>query len=211
MMKTKTQIVLLFLLIMSFGILAALVISGAVKNINDSIYSMVASCISPATTIFMKILSNIGEWFIYIPFALLVLIIPRSRIKVGVPVALTLTVAAISNFLFKLLFHIDRPTEHRLIPETGYGFPSGHAMIGTAFIGICAYLFCKYAYKKPLKVAVIITSFLFLILMGFSRIYLGVHNPTDVIAGYICGAIIIVTAALILGSKIAQSKFSNFL
>jgi len=130
--KLRLQIGLLAVMILAFTVLSVFVTSGAAGSFNDRVYSVVSLVISPSFTIFMKVISNMGEWFVYIPFALLLLMIPKSRIKVGLPAAYVLGIAAALNFLLKQLFHIDRPEAHRLIAETGYGFPSGHAMIGTA-------------------------------------------------------------------------------
>lgn len=199
--KLRLQISLLAVMILAFTVLSVFVTSGAAQNFNDRVYSEISLVISPSVTVFMKVISNIGEWFVYIPFVLLLLMIPKSRIKVGLPAAYVLGIAAALNYLLKRLFHIDRPEAHRLIEETGYGFPSGHAMIGTAFVGICLYLFCRYSYHKYLKVIVTIITVIFLMLEGFSRIYLGVHTPTDVIAGYLCGLIIVLITVLVIRSK----------
>lgn len=199
--KLRLEIGLLAILILAFTVLSVFVTSGAAQNFNDRVYSEISLVISPSVTVFMKVISNIGEWFVYIPFVLLLLMIPKSRIKVGLPAAYVLGIAAALNYLLKRLFHIDRPEAHRLIEETGYGFPSGHAMIGTAFVGICLYLFCRYSYHKYLKVIVTIITVIFLMLEGFSRIYLGVHTPTDVIAGYLCGLIIVLITVLVIRSK----------
>jgi len=200
--SVKIQIALLIILGAAFIFITVMVLNGLAQNVNEGIYNIIALSISPALTALMKIISNIGEWFVYIPFALFFLIVPGLRIRIGIPAALSLAVAAGLNSVLKMIFRVDRPELHRLITETGYGYPSGHAMIGTAFIGVCAYLFYKYTHKKPAKIAVIVIACLFLFLIGYSRIYLGVHYPTDVIAGYLCGAMIITICTLVINSKV---------
>ncbi|MDP4120378.1 MAG: phosphatase PAP2 family protein [Bacillota bacterium] len=197
----KTFILLLvslFISITAFSLLAISVKNGNAVHFNTETYNGIAKIINPALTNFLIVITTMGEWFIYVPIALLFLIIPRSRVKIGIPATIVLFVAGTLNSLLKDWFSVPRPNIHRLITETGFGFPSGHAMIGTAFIGICAYLFLPYAHKTPLKITIITISTIFMLFVGFSRIYLGVHNTTDVLGGYCAGFIILIIAILII-------------
>lgn len=199
--KSKVLIGIWIILFATFILLSINVVNGNLQNFNNSVYLQVERLINPLLTSVMIGISNIGEWFIYLPIALLFLIIPKSRLKIGVPVILTLSASAVLNITLKHMFSIERPDIHRLIGETGYGFPSGHAMNGTVFIGLCAYLFIRYTYKLPLKIAVVAASTVFMLCMGFSRIYLGVHTLTDVMGGYLAGLILTIFSILILQNK----------
>jgi len=89
----------------------------------------------------------------------------------------------------KEVFMRARPDEAlRLISEGGYSFPSGHSMTGLVFYGLIIYYINGRMKNK--KTAKLITAFLILLifLIGFSRVYLGVHYPTDVLAGFCIGA-----------------------
>ena len=79
----------------------------------------------------------------------------------------------------------ERPTEFRLIDEKGYSFPSGHSMVSMAYYGFLIYLIYKYVKNKKLKYILISGLILLIILIGTSRIYLGVHYTSDVIAGFL--------------------------
>lgn len=183
-----------------FIILTAAVTGRTAENFNSVIYTQIQALINPFLTNFLIIISKMGEWFIYAPVAVLFLIIPKSRIKIGVPVAAAIIISVLINLALKQIFIIPRPDINRLIDETGYGYPSGHAMNGTVFIGLCAYLFNRFSYKKPLKITMTAVSFSFMLLMGFSRIYLGVHSFTDVTGGYLAG-VVILTASIIVMRK----------
>ena len=88
------------------------------------------------------------------------------------------------NQFLKHIVQRPRPTEYRIIDERGYSFPSGHSMASAAFYGFLIYLIYKKVKSKKLKIG-LIAFFTFLIpLIGCSRIYLGVHYTSDVLAGF---------------------------
>jgi undecaprenyl-diphosphatase len=98
--------------------------------------------------------------------------------------------AMILDRLLKLSFHRPRPTPFfGLAPPDSYSFPSGHALISFCFFAILAWLLESHIRSFPLRLA-ILALFAFLVLaIGYSRIYLGVHYPSDVLAGYAAGAV----------------------
>ncbi|UOK59735.1 phosphatase PAP2 family protein [Bacillus sp. OVS6] len=102
------------------------------------------------------------------------------------------------------MFKRDRPTFNPLITESGYSFPSGHSMVSFSFLGILAYLLTLMVKKKSLKVLIMALFFFIVFLIGFSRIYLGVHYPSDVIAGFAAGGawLVICIVALKFKAKI---------
>jgi len=92
------------------------------------------------------------------------------------------------GYVMKML--IERARPNGLIPstiETSFSFPSGHATLAMALYGFGAYLLCKL-YPKNAAVIVTLTTLIILVI-GFSRLYLGVHFPSDVFAGYLLGGI----------------------
>lgn len=198
-MKNKATMPFMASLIV-FIILSIATLGGHTQSFDIHTATQIQSLENPSLTTVMIVISNIGEWFVYIPIVILFLLIPRSRIKIGIPTAATLAVSTLLNHILKQCFAIPRPNVHQLISKTGYGFPSGHAMNGTAFIGLCAILFLQYSFKKTAKITILLTASLFLLLIGFSRIYLGVHNPSDVFAGYAAGVCLCFLAMLIMNS-----------
>lgn len=111
------------------------------------------------------------------------LILIKNR-KVGLSITVNLIVITLLNHLLKIIFQRPRPVGFRLIEETGYSFPSGHSMINMAFYGYLIYLICRYVENKWLKYTLVTLLSLLICLIGISRIYLGVHYASDVLAGF---------------------------
>jgi membrane protein DedA with SNARE-associated domain/membrane-associated phospholipid phosphatase len=109
------------------------------------------------------------------------------------------------NELLKELFARPRPYfEHPLVLETSYSFPSGHATMSLIFYGMLAY-FCVLALRTwRARTAVVFGASLLVLLIGFSRIYLGVHYFSDVVAGFASGGIWL--SALITGSETLRRR-----
>lgn len=82
----------------------------------------------------------------------------------------------------KLIFSRPRP-EFKLIEEAGFSFPSGHAMISLSFYGFLIFIIWHMNLKHKNLLTILLV--ILIILVGFSRVYLGVHYPSDVLAGFV--------------------------
>jgi undecaprenyl-diphosphatase len=92
------------------------------------------------------------------------------------------------NELIKRLVGRERPILERLAEATGFGFPSGHAMVSSSFYGLIGYLlWINLRGKWSGAWSIPVVTMLLLAGIGFSRIYLGVHYPSDVFAGFAAG------------------------
>ncbi|HPT88200.1 MAG TPA: phosphatase PAP2 family protein [Bacillota bacterium] len=98
----------------------------------------------------------------------------------------TVTLGEIMNETLKWAFHRERPPLPWLTDASGYSFPSGHTLMSTITYGIIAYLlFVKDSRRKLHPAAICL--FVLPVLVGISRVYLGVHFTTDVLGGWILG------------------------
>lgn len=88
------------------------------------------------------------------------------------------------NVLLKEIIHRPRPEGFRLISETGYSFPSGHSMIAMAFYGLLVWMVWTYEQDRFVKYLCTIGFSLCIGAVGLSRVYLGVHYASDVLAGF---------------------------
>lgn len=106
------------------------------------------------------------------------------------------------NYFMKISFHRIRPPHPLIDPLNNFSFPSGHATSAFIFYGLLTYLIWKTRIRKIFKYLAGCVLILFSILIGFSRIYLRVHYPSDVAAGFCIGfAWLILTVWLFEGLK----------
>jgi membrane-associated phospholipid phosphatase len=113
--------------------------------------------------------------------------IPRNR--GGAATIVTATVGAeIWVEILKRIFREARPTTVAYLVEfTGFSFPSGHAMVATATYGALAAVTCGYIHRPSGRIAVQSIRWTLVALVAISRVYLGVHYPTDVAGGVLFG------------------------
>ena len=135
-------------------------------------------------TFIFKIITNLGGAYCLIIIAILCAIFIRNK-KIAFAIPINLILSTMLNLLLKNIVERPRPIGYRLINETGYSFPSGHSMISAAFYGLIIYFIWKNVKNTKLKYISCILLSLLIVLIGISRIYLGVHYASDVIGGFI--------------------------
>ena len=99
-------------------------------------------------------------------------------------VSINLACVVALNALLKVIVQRPRPEGFRLIEETGYSFPSGHSMVAMAFFGLLIWMIWRYHRRDAMRVVWCVVFALVIVMVGVSRIYLGVHYASDVIAGF---------------------------
>ena len=100
--------------------------------------------------------------------------------------------SSIINKILKAIFVRPRPNVLRLIKQGGYSFPSGHAMASMTFYGFLIYLIIKSNINKNIKILLTSLLTILILLIGISRIYLGVHYASDILAGYLVSIIYLI-------------------
>lgn len=170
-----------------FVVLALYVHSGNTIFFDDTLARAVRLAVSPTFTPLMRALTHAGDKAVVALFTVciaIVLYVRHSRSNLFLLISIVGGSAAINMFL-KLLFQRVRPdTAFALIVEDGFSFPSGHAMASAAFAAALIVLFRHSKWRLPISLALIG----YMLMVGFSRVYLGVHYPSDVIAGF-CASI----------------------
>jgi len=151
--------------------------------IDDYVYHHVSKLISNNVTKFFKLITHFGDAPILIGISIGVLLFIKNK-KIGIFMSLNLIINFIFNQYMKIFFERPRPVDLMIVEEKGYSFPSGHSMVSMAFYGFIVFLIWKYVKNNKLKWLYTILLGLLIILIGTSRIYLGVHYASDVLAGF---------------------------
>lgn len=171
-----------------FIILTILVLTKVTNNLDSSVESYIISIRSNSITNFMTIITNIGSSYALISLTILVILIAIiKQKKLPLNTMINLISVFIISQIFKFIIHRPRPTGIFLTHASGYSYPSGHTMVSFAFFAFIACSLSEKIKNKALKLLINILTIITIILIGFSRIYLGVHYLTDVIAAYLLG------------------------
>jgi len=194
--KKDFRIFALILALTAFMIVAFLAKSGSFAAVNEWAASCLQKHRGATLTAVMIAVSAAGAWFTYVPVIILLLIFKKTK-KAGFWAGAALAISALLNEALKAVFKIDRPSGEWLVEETGYGFPSGHAMNSMVFAFVLAFLMLRDVKSKREKIIGGLLAASFVLLVGFSRIYLGVHTLADLMGGYIFGAFFALLSTLL--------------
>ena len=150
-------------------------------------YNLISKLKNENMTNIIKIITNIGGTIIIAVVTMLSLFIFRNK-KINICIILNLLgIFILNNVLIKNIIARDRPTGINIIEENGYSFPSGHTAISTVVYGYLIYLIYNYVSNKKLKYVLISILSIIILIVGLTRIYLGVHYTSDVLGGYLLG------------------------
>ena len=176
--------IVLFICLVIFLDLAEDVFNKEIMNGDIIGYKLVSTfLISDFATPIAKFITNLGGAIFLITLTISLFILIKNR-KVGISIFSNLVIVTVLNQLLKNILQRPRPTEYRMIEETGYSFPSGHSMVSMAFYGYLIYLIYKYVKNKYVKWISIVLFSILICSIGVSRIYLGVHYTSDVLGGF---------------------------
>ena len=159
--------------------------------------------IADFTTPIAKFITNFGGAIFLIILTITLFILIKNK-KIGLSIILNLIVITGLNQILKNILQRPRPTEYRLIEETGFSFPSGHSMVSMAFYGYLIYLIYKYVKNKYLKWISIVLLSILICSIGISRIYLGVHYTSDVLGGFLISLSYLIVYTLIVNRYLLE-------
>ena len=189
-----------------FCMLLAAVLSGSAAAFDDPVRYAFYSVRSSGLTALAVFITELGSRNVTIPACLILLIIPKTRLRYGVPLSAGALGTVLLNQTLKALVERPRPdVVLHLVEESSFSFPSGHSINSMFCYGILIYLVRRNVRNK--KTANILTVLLAIpmILIGPTRVYLGVHYPTDVLAGWSLGLLAVCVTVLIL-EKIREKR-----
>lgn len=176
----------------------------------DSIFYnlVVQNMRAPTLTTILIIITNLGSAITLISLTILSIILIKNK-KIGLCISLNLIISTLLNVILKNIVQRPRPEGYRLIDESGYSFPSGHSMVNTAFYGLLIYLVLRNVKNSKLKYTLVTLISLLIIGIGFSRIYLGVHYASDVLAGFLISIAYLVVFTTFMHDMLKIEKGEN--
>ncbi|KIL45341.1 phosphatase PAP2 family protein [Jeotgalibacillus soli] len=162
----------------------------ALHAFDDSFIQLIQGQISEPLTILMIWITTLANSSILIFFGivLVTVLLYKKQAALAVFIAVTNLLGGGFNWLLKSVFSRERPNLEVLIEQGGYSFPSGHAMGSIIFYGSLSVVIIMMTNRKSISYLTGVLSSLLILLIGISRIYLGVHFPSDIVAGFAAGA-----------------------
>jgi undecaprenyl-diphosphatase len=173
-------------------------LQGDTQHFDQAVREWVHSYASPAVTRVMNAISLLGYNILIFELVIALAVFAKLRWRRA---AVWLTMAMVGSLVLdltlKYIYHRTRPTAYFGMAPHSYSFPSGHAMCSFCFYGVLAGLLS--ARTKPLgwRLFIWFTAAALVIAIGLSRIYLGVHYPSDVVAGYLAATVWVGTIILL--------------
>ncbi len=174
--------------------------SDLIAKYDAAITKYVISFRTPFLNKILQFITNLGDLYGYIVVTTICSLFFFFKFKNWRYVAqlvFVIIVSGLSNLALKEVINRARPTAEHLVSVQTLSYPSGHAMSATAFYGFLIYLCYFLKINKWLKgILIFLCSFL-IVSIGISRIYLGVHFPSDIAGGIIAGTIWVMFCVLI--------------
>lgn len=193
----------IFFLGLFLGITQDVILKEPLVNIDQGILQLVPGIRTADLTDFFSFITFLANWqsVLFASLLTLIILIRKKQIFTSMLFLLTLITTEIIGFVLKLLVARARPDQVlRLITEDSFSFPSGHALIATVLLAFLGYLLIKSFKQTFAKMLIFLGSLLVILLIALSRIYLGVHYPSDVLASIFLGCFlssIFITIAVI--------------
>lgn len=211
---------LFILLLLGFMLVLYSVQTNRVSQFDDTIRFFLYSSRTPLLSSILIPLTYLGNWQAVTAISVLLILIPRTRFRAGLPSGIGALLSHSVNHMVKGQVCRARPDViFHLIAQGGYSFPSGHSMTGMFFYGMLLYsarrmllefdaALPEQLRKKRIYCARALTVFGILLigLIGISRIYVGVHFPSDVLGGWLLGGALLMLAIMIREKRKSRTE-----
>lgn len=183
-MKRKKAISIFSIL---FIIILLLVTINLFSVIDSSIYYIITYKVSGGITNFWKFITFFGsvKFIIILCVIFLIIFFLLKKKWYGLYINFALILSTVVNNIIKVIIGRPRPSINPLVVENSYSFPSGHMMASTMMYGLLIYFILKSNMSKKTKYILVLSLAILTTLIGISRIYLGVHYFSDILAGFI--------------------------
>jgi membrane-associated phospholipid phosphatase len=157
------------------------------NNVFDQhVSNAIGSLVSPLTTRLMLVVTFFGSANFLLPayLVLIVYYLLRKKKRRALDIAMVGLTSTGILFLLKDIFQRQRPLDPLIRNVTGFSYPSGHSFSSFTFFGLIIYMAWRSNASQPVKIVCSVLLFLLATVIAFSRVYLRVHYPSDVVAGF---------------------------
>jgi undecaprenyl-diphosphatase len=173
-----------------FVIIAGIVHAGLTTGLDDFLRARIHDHATPLLTRLMKHATTLGSAVFWVPVTVVgvLLLVWKRRLSAARFFLITMMGSASLQFILKHIVRRPRPAPFfgLAMPDT-YSFPSGHALDAFCFYSVVALLVLSRLRSRRARVWVVVVCVLLIVAVGVSRVYLGMHYPSDVLAGYLAG------------------------
>ncbi|MBR3210505.1 MAG: phosphatase PAP2 family protein [Bacilli bacterium] len=194
----KKRVIISLLCLIGFLLVTVLVVTNNTSLFDEKIYQAIYGHHNQYLDFFFTTITHIGDTVPVMIIAMILLIVFKDwNDKIHISFSLFLTVAF--NQILKYVIARPRPPlERRLVTQGGYSYPSGHSMVSLCLYGILIYFAMTKIKNKSLKIICVSLLTVLILIIGISRIYVGVHYPSDVLGGYLLAAPLLITSVTLL-------------
>ncbi|ARD49682.1 hypothetical protein SporoP37_08610 [Sporosarcina sp. P37] len=193
-----------------FAFIARAIHLHTINSFDEPIIDFVQGAEAPWLTSVMKMFTTIGSTsavaFISL-MALGLLLWKKHRAQAMLFIAV-IAGTGILNQVLKFIFKRQRPDFNRLIEIGGYSFPSGHTMMAFSLYTILAYIVWRNLMHSWTRVVIPLAAGVMIVMIAVSRIYLGVHFPSDIVGGVLASALWLI-ASIAMYQRFQRQKQAN--
>lgn len=204
MKELTSRFLLAFILCIGFGVLfgyvATAVGNDTLIDFDQTIIAAVQGLETPWLTAIMTTFTWIGSGLIVAPITVFAFFLLHFKFKHRAQALLLVVVivgTVVLNSLLKLYFKRERPEIHRILDATGFSFPSGHTMMAFSLYAILGVIIWRNLKTTSRRFMVIFLAVFMTLMIGLSRIYLGVHFPSDIVGGLLASGLWVTLAVTV--------------
>jgi len=205
--------ILVIVTAIAFTLLTWMVCRGMTDTADDKISLAVASARTPGLTTLFTAVTYLGSWEAIVIVCLLSLVYWKTGESHALAISITAIITTLFRIMLKGIIARPRPTiVSHLVDEGGFSYPSGHAIASMSVYMLVFILLYKIMEQGARKNALLTLCAALPFLIGFSRVYLGVHYASDVLGGWLAGVafgLAILTAAHLTEQYVKNRKEEN--
>jgi membrane-associated phospholipid phosphatase len=174
---------------------------GAIVHLDGAVASWLHTHTTGLATGVLSMVTQLGgaEVLLAVTLVASLALVLRRRVAHAALMVAALAGGEALNWALKAAFERPRPEfAEPLATAAGFSFPSGHAMVSLTVYGALAFVIARGVESWRIRLLVLVSAVALVLAIGFSRVYLGVHYPSDVLAGYSAGLVWLMLCALVL-------------